>query len=179
MRLARAGDGSLPGAPAGSLDRFFAASVRAQTAETAELLRRALEAAGPAAAGASAALADHGVEGFGRLLGLLRVNALSLQATPQEAAGVAAGASEEAGTPAPCVRGLAIPLRRGLRDEPRRGPELLRGERPRRAAEVLRAGCAGRLRGRRAVHRLPGGLPVRRVAAANILLHQYGIPVGG
>lgn len=84
-----------------SLDRFFVAAVRQQTAETVGLLRDALAGVLVPGCPASVALAE-GSEGFGRLVGMLRVNALSVQADRP------CGESGRAARGPRMARGLAI-----------------------------------------------------------------------
>lgn len=74
-----AGSSSPESSDCSSLDRFFVARVREQTAETADLLREALARGALPTGGVAEALLSQGAEGFGRLVGLLRVNALSVQ----------------------------------------------------------------------------------------------------
>ncbi|CAE8651743.1 unnamed protein product, partial [Polarella glacialis] len=98
-----------------SMDRFFQSTVQAQTAETASLLLAALEAdidgnsTDPKCRGHQLL---QGVEGLGRLVGLLRVNALGVMASPspgEEGQSEPEEAPKEgAGSSDGLVRGMAM-----------------------------------------------------------------------
>eukprot|EP00438_Fugacium_kawagutii_P003298 Skav217945 [mRNA] locus=scaffold2100:108801:113011:+ [translate_table: standard] len=157
-----------------SLDRFFQSTVRNQTTEMAEVLLSALEGktctlpalmAGCLRANPKCALAEallRGPEAFGRLMGLLRVNAMALHAfrSPEAA-------------PEDLVKGMAIYSAARLQS---RGPDpsevvggyvcsdpaepqrcLVRTLRPIKPEEELLSGRKGAAE---VVHRLSPGLPL-------------------
>jgi len=88
-----------------SLDRFFISKVREQTAETVTMLRAALAQGGLPQGGLANTMLCSDAEGFGRLVGLLRVNALTVQAAKSDTSTAVLGNETQTGN---VVKGLAI-----------------------------------------------------------------------
>ncbi|CAJ1399820.1 unnamed protein product [Effrenium voratum] len=93
-----------------SLDRFFRDAVRSQTADMALLLQRVLECSAPGVESLPAK--ELSAEALGRLMGLVRVNAMAVVAASDDLAPFAAssesGSSSQDSSEAPLARGMAI-----------------------------------------------------------------------